>query len=237
MLLSSVWLWVGTSQPTPPAPTPASGPQLKFRLAGYPRKHNEGRVEVFYNDEWGTICDDDFTLANAHVLCRHLGFVAATGWAHSAKYGKGVGKRGAVAEPPAESCVGWGQPGCGHAAAAAVGRFPRAVALVGSGAGAGRAGVCRVPGGACGHRQRGLRDSACQCRSGCAAVSLPWLQSPRYPVTGLGCPSPTATLLLFTGVVLAVLLGTFPAAGGCCLALAPLTAGSGVWQGASGWTT
>ncbi|NXY78051.1 LOX3B oxidase, partial [Glareola pratincola] len=73
---------------------------LKFRLAGYPRKHNEGRVEVFYNDEWGTICDDDFTLANAHVLCRHLGFVAATGWAHSAKYGKGVGKRGAVGAAP-----------------------------------------------------------------------------------------------------------------------------------------
>lgn len=97
MLLSGVWLWVGSTQPTPPGPTHSPGPQLKFRLAGYPRKHNEGRVEVFYNDEWGTICDDDFTLANAHVLCRHLGFVAATGWTHSAKYGKGVGKR---AQPP-----------------------------------------------------------------------------------------------------------------------------------------
>lgn len=97
MLLSGVWLWVGSTQPTPPGPTHSPGPQLKFRLAGYPRKHNEGRVEVFYNDEWGTVCDDDFTLANAHVLCRHLGFVAATGWTHSAKYGKGVGKR---AQPP-----------------------------------------------------------------------------------------------------------------------------------------
>lgn len=93
VLLGSVWLWVGSTQPTPPGPTLAPGPQLRFRLAGYPRKHNEGRVEVFYNDEWGTICDDDFTLGNAHVLCRQLGFVAATGWAHSAKYGKGVGKR------------------------------------------------------------------------------------------------------------------------------------------------
>ncbi|NXX99824.1 LOX3B oxidase, partial [Centropus bengalensis] len=95
---------------------------LKFRLAGYPRKHNEGRVEVFYNDEWGTICDDDFTLANAHVLCRHLGFVAATGWAHSAKYGKGVGRiwldnvNCAGGERSIGDCKhrGWGNSDCSH---------------------------------------------------------------------------------------------------------------------------
>ncbi|NWX13981.1 LOX3B oxidase, partial [Aegotheles bennettii] len=95
---------------------------LKFRLAGYPRKHNEGRVEVFYNDEWGTICDDDFTLANAHVLCRHLGFVAATGWAHSAKYGKGVGRiwldnvNCAGGEKNIGDCKhrGWGNSDCSH---------------------------------------------------------------------------------------------------------------------------
>ncbi|XP_064304759.1 lysyl oxidase homolog 3 isoform X9 [Phalacrocorax carbo] len=122
VLLSSLWLWVGSAQPTPPGPTHAPGPQLKFRLAGYPRKHNEGRVEVFYNDEWGTICDDDFTLANAHVLCRHLGFVAATGWAHSAKYGKGVGRiwldnvNCAGGEKSIGDCKhrGWGNSDCSH---------------------------------------------------------------------------------------------------------------------------
>ncbi|XP_053556354.1 lysyl oxidase homolog 3 [Bombina bombina] len=72
--------------------SPAQDSGLKFRLSGYPRKHNEGRIEVFYNQEWGTICDDDFTIENAHVLCRHLGFTAATGWTHSAKYGKGIGR-------------------------------------------------------------------------------------------------------------------------------------------------
>ncbi|NXE92764.1 LOX3B oxidase, partial [Menura novaehollandiae] len=95
---------------------------LRFRLAGYPRKHNEGRVEVFYNDEWGTICDDDFTLGNAHVLCRHLGFVAATGWAHSAKYGKGVGRiwldnvNCAGGEKSIGDCKhrGWGNSDCSH---------------------------------------------------------------------------------------------------------------------------
>lgn len=93
-LLCGIWLWVSVAESSPPTPTGQSreGPPLQFRLAGYPRKHNEGRIEVFYNQEWGTICDDDFTLANAHVLCRHLGFVAATGWTHSAKYGKGSGE-------------------------------------------------------------------------------------------------------------------------------------------------
>ncbi|XP_068045194.1 lysyl oxidase homolog 3 isoform X8 [Anomalospiza imberbis] len=122
LLLGSAWLWVGSAQPTSPGPTHPPGPQLRFRLAGYPRKHNEGRVEVFYNDEWGTICDDDFTLGNAHVLCRHLGFVAATGWAHSAKYGKGVGRiwldnvNCAGNEKGIGDCKhrGWGNSDCSH---------------------------------------------------------------------------------------------------------------------------
>ncbi|XP_074396685.1 lysyl oxidase homolog 3 isoform X1 [Zonotrichia albicollis] len=122
VVLGSAWLWVGSAQPTPPGPTHPPGPQLRFRLAGYPRKHNEGRVEVFYNDEWGTICDDDFTLGNAHVLCRQLGFVAATGWAHSAKYGKGVGRiwldnvNCVGNEKSIGDCKhrGWGNSDCSH---------------------------------------------------------------------------------------------------------------------------
>ncbi|XP_047467702.1 lysyl oxidase homolog 3B isoform X1 [Mugil cephalus] len=119
-----------TAKPTPtpsPSPSPSPSPQaqserLKVRLSGYPRKHNEGRVELFYKGEWGTICDDDFSISNANVLCRQLGFVSATGWAHSAKYGKGQGKiwldnvlcNGG--EKSIEFCKsrGWGNSDCTH---------------------------------------------------------------------------------------------------------------------------
>uniref|UniRef100_A0A673YHA5 Lysyl oxidase homolog n=1 Tax=Salmo trutta TaxID=8032 RepID=A0A673YHA5_SALTR len=112
------------SPPPPHHPTPphhlTSDPQ--FRLVGYPRKHNEGRIEVFYKGEWGTICDDDFSLSNANVLCRQLGFVSATGWTHSAKYGKGLGKiwldnvQCNGGEKSIELCKsrGWGNSDCTH---------------------------------------------------------------------------------------------------------------------------
>lgn len=79
-------------QPQPPAPAPIGTPKIQLRLAGEKRKHNEGRVEVFYNSEWGTVCDDDFSIHNAHVVCRELGYVEAISWLPSSKYGKGEGK-------------------------------------------------------------------------------------------------------------------------------------------------
>lgn len=66
-------------------------PRIQLRLAGDKRKHNEGRVEVFYNGEWGTVCDDDFTIHAAQVVCRELGYLEAISWSPSSKYGKGVG--------------------------------------------------------------------------------------------------------------------------------------------------
>lgn len=67
-------------------------PRIQLRLAGDKRKHNEGRVEVFYNGEWGTVCDDDFNLHAAQVVCRELGYLEAVSWSPSAKYGKGDGR-------------------------------------------------------------------------------------------------------------------------------------------------
>ena len=35
---------------------------------------NEGRIEIYYQDSWGTVCDDEWTIQNGHVACRQLGY-------------------------------------------------------------------------------------------------------------------------------------------------------------------
>uniref|UniRef100_A0A3P8VJ07 Neurotrypsin n=1 Tax=Cynoglossus semilaevis TaxID=244447 RepID=A0A3P8VJ07_CYNSE len=42
------------------------------RLAGGTGS-NEGRLEVFYHGQWGTVCDDGWTDYNTQVVCRQLG--------------------------------------------------------------------------------------------------------------------------------------------------------------------
>lgn len=48
---------------------------IKFRLADGPDEYS-GRVEVFYNETWGTVCDISVGVisADARVVCRSLGY-------------------------------------------------------------------------------------------------------------------------------------------------------------------
>ena len=63
---------------------------IKVRLVGG-SSQNEGRVEVNYNGEWGTVCDDGWDDTEAGVVCRQLGFGSSGIAIGSAGFGQGSG--------------------------------------------------------------------------------------------------------------------------------------------------
>uniref|UniRef100_A0A3P8NUT9 SRCR domain-containing protein n=1 Tax=Astatotilapia calliptera TaxID=8154 RepID=A0A3P8NUT9_ASTCA len=94
----------------------------QIRLAGSGSTRCSGRVEIYHSGSWGTVCDDDWDLKDAEVVCRQLHCWTAVSFHKSAHFGEGTGQiwLDDVACSGSESSLtecrhsGFGTHNCGH---------------------------------------------------------------------------------------------------------------------------
>ncbi|KAJ8022850.1 Neurotrypsin [Holothuria leucospilota] len=92
-----------------------------IRLIGGSSAH-EGRVEVFHDGQWGTVCDDNWHDLDAAVVCRQLGYSGDAFASSNAAFGQGSGRiwlddvSCTGNEKMLQECGsnGWGSHNCGH---------------------------------------------------------------------------------------------------------------------------
>ena len=106
----------------------SKGKSKGIRIQGPSSLEGIGRVEVFYNGSWGTICDNGWDINDARVVCRELGYLNAVKALQREKVPSGSGKiwlKGVDCtgeEKNLASCShqNWGIHDCNHAKDAGV---------------------------------------------------------------------------------------------------------------------
>ena len=97
------------------------------RLVNGPTDY-EGRVEVYHNGTWGTVCDNGWDWNDAQVVCNELDLGYAVDAPHDAFYGEGSGQiwlddvNCVGTELTIAHCShrGWGSHNCSHGQDASV---------------------------------------------------------------------------------------------------------------------
>ncbi|XP_007668183.1 macrophage scavenger receptor types I and II isoform X2 [Ornithorhynchus anatinus] len=89
---------------------------------------NQGRVEIYYKRQWGTVCDDHWDAVDGAVVCRSLGYLDVERVHVGAVFGQGTGPvwlsevHCLGRESSLEKCLfkGWGVKTCSHSEDAGV---------------------------------------------------------------------------------------------------------------------
>ena len=79
-------------------------------------------MEIFYNGQWGTVCDRNWDVNDARVVCRQLGYQYALRALQGSQVDNGAGQiwlndvACSGSEQNLTSCShgGWGNHSCGH---------------------------------------------------------------------------------------------------------------------------
>lgn len=103
------------------APGASSTLSTELRLVGGPSRCR-GRLEVLHGGSWGSVCDDDWDVVDANVVCRQLGCGLALPVPRPLAFGQGRGPilldnvdcRGQEAALSECGSRGWGVHNCFH---------------------------------------------------------------------------------------------------------------------------